>query len=477
LILRTQLLSQTERVLAKHGFRISRDYVLLSAKRKAIGWRPSIYATKRNEKLAIEILPTAEIPRYLVNTLRLCKRALRNLRVELRAVVPRGSHLSEDLRNASLEFDIPILEVSGGNLKVVFSKQISQQVAKALPDQVRLFRDERAAGRHIPGVLLNCVREMRHVKLKNQLCQFAREYESEDFSEASDPLKAEYEFVLSFITKTATRLFGSHEAKRLDLGQKVERMRLQSGDYRDHFIHAFQVFVLGLVIIDRYIDRFQSWMRSQKVDHLEETWFLASIFHDIQEPLENAEWLGENDGLEIGLDYLKWKEIIALLAATYRKRRHGKKRALKLEQILSDRYTNAPKNHGILAALEMINCASGVNISKTSFHVTTAAQSVALHDKKIWADFHQAGIMPLTIEEDPIAYLLIYCDAAQEWGRPGKESSDKAGLVGVNMGDGVQCIISFQDSAAATPKLAECENVRKHLRTTSLKCDLLVTVM
>ena len=343
---------------------------------------------------------------------------------------------------------------------------------------VQAFRNERASKRHIPRILLTLVKEMHHVKLKNELIRFAENYESKDFSKYRDPLKAEYEFVLDFLSIIMETLFGIRQAKRIGLAQRVERHRLEYGDYRDHFIHPFQVFLLGLVMIDSHNAKFKNLMRSQDFGHLEEAWLLASIFHDILEPLEHAEWLGEDEGLEIGVNFRKWKEILALLATTYRKCGHKKNKAKQLEQILMDRYETAEKNHGVLAALDMINCISGVNIEKTPRHVATAAQCVALHDKKIWNDLVRAGIMPLTIEEDPIAYLLVYCDAVQEWGRPGKKSKESVGLMGVNMRkDNVQCVLFFEDAKDATSKLAEIQLVRKHLRATSMKWEILVTAV
>lgn len=447
-----------------------------------MGWRPAIYAWKGSKKkLAVEIIANGEIPAHLTNTLRLCQRQLSKLDVRLMAVVPEGVVPSSDLRNASLEFDLRVCAVSRTDFREIFSRKMFQQIARAQPAEICQFRQERDAGRHIPAVLLNLVRNLRHSKIRTQLKAFADKYEIQDFTgRGLDPLTAEYEFVFQFLSGLPTKLLSPREVSRLDIGHKVERMRLQAGDYRDHFIHSFQVFLTGLAIIDSHHNSFRKWMRYGSHKHVEETWFLASIFHDLLRPHENFDWLGEQEGLEMGMHYVKWREIMALLGATYGKRmgnagtRTGKAR--KLERILQAHYKRGPRNHGLLAALDIITSVSGLNVRATPFHVADAAQCIAIHDKGVWEDLARAHIMPLAIEEDPIGYLLIYCDTAQEWGRPGMPKGQQVGLVEIEVEREVRCSVFFEDPADAVPKLNECPNISRCLKRTSIPCTFSIKI-
>ena len=68
-----------------------------------------------------------------------------------------------------------------------------------------------------------------------------------------------------------------------------ENLNLSPG-YREHFIHSYHVFLLGLYLIDS-LDCFSSH-RNNELSH--KKWFLASMYHDIGYPIEKIEDISKN---------------------------------------------------------------------------------------------------------------------------------------------------------------------------------------
>jgi hypothetical protein len=473
-----KLLRRAERLLKKDGYSILRDRRLWWSRRKAVAYAPALYATKgHREKLAIEAMPAGEIPEYFVKIMDLCKPDLDRSRVRVRIIVSEDAVLSEDLRKASLDYDLEVCIVCRSGFKEIFSKARAQQIAKAEKPEVLRFRQERREGRNISGVLLGQVKKIRRFRLRGKLKRFAEEYQVQNFAQGrADPLDAEYEYVSKFAKEVAGVISGSRQIRRLDFAHRLERMRIAAGDYRDHFIHSFQIFLMGLAIIDSNYVTFRKAVDRNTLRHLEETWFLVSMFHDIQKPLEDREWLGEDEGLET--NFLRWQEMIELMCESYEKMAkakgiaHPTQRAAELGKVLKAHYPK--KNHAIWSALDMINTVSSAQVEATPSHIAHAARSVAMHDKRIWKELVHAGIMPLTVEEDPITYLLIYCDTVQEWGRPG--ISNSAGLVGFTLASGIRCAVLFEKDTDATSKIEECGIVSRYLKTTSLGWDLNIVI-
>jgi len=73
-----------------------------------------------------------------------------------------------------------------------------------------------------------------------------------------------------------------------------------------------------------------------------------------------------------------------------------------------------------------------------AFHhiVIPSATAIALHDDNVWGRLNDdekwklsRGDCPLPsleFERDPLSFLLIFCDCAQEWGRPYLEKTKKS---------------------------------------------------
>lgn len=235
----------------------------------------------------------------------------------------------------------------------------------------------------------------------------------------------------------------------------AERRKETGRIYRDHYIHQFQVFLLGLPIIDIFYDYFK-----QKYIYPDLSWLIASSFHDIAYPIQLFdEWSGSffknafNIKENLNLIELKSNFIennflccICHLTNSLCTTHHGKElKGNWLEQekaIINFFYKQftEQKNHGLMSSISLLKyfeneVQKGTLISKfkndDALHdlIIPSAFSIAVHDNDIWNaklekeyDYDQYKLFPnsLSFDDDPLSFLLIFCDNVQEWGRPTK---------------------------------------------------------
>lgn len=474
---RSQMTDSAERFLKASGYSVNRDQPLLALKGKAVGWSPCLYATKASDRdLAIEVSLNGEMPGHVLDTLRLCGDQLHGMNLDVIVLVPAEIALTESLARASMEFALRVCTISQVGFSDVLSKETAKLLLKAEPESARIFREERKNGRHIPTILLDLARQTHNIKLRNELITFADEYQKQNFAKNNDPLRAEYEFIFGFLSVMLARVVTTKQVKRLDILQRVEKARIQFGsefgNYRDHFIHSFQVFLTGLVVLDSQFQKFKEWVHKDVFKHLEETWILIALYHDVMRYLEETEWLGEQEGVEIGAWFLKWQDIIQIIVDNYEKVGQDRgipnvaQKSIELKEILKTHYTG--NNHGVLAALDLINSVSPLAVTDIPLHVAHAAFCMAVHDKGVWGDLEAHGIMPLQVEQNPLAYLLVCCDSVQEWGRPANLGTENVGLLGLSVGDTIECAVFFEDPSLAALKLNEFVAIKRHLKSAQL---------
>jgi hypothetical protein len=205
--------------------------------------------------------------------------------------------------------------------------------------------------------------------------------------------------------------------------------------YREHFVHPFHVFVLGFVILAHLRDANAPFPtlagRSGGKEELK-AWFATAMYHDIGYPVEKVERLiagfldtsfdhdipcqFDSNALLLAGDNI-W-HIDALSALFGKKATTGKvaserKRASRLFERWFHEKLLVNHDHGVLGALILLDNALK---DENRPWVRHAALAIALHT---WQ-----GPDPLCIDcgrlrtdQFPLAFLLAFCDAAQEWGR------------------------------------------------------------
>jgi len=235
-----------------------------------------------------------------------------------------------------------------------------------------------------------------------------------------------------------------------DITKKYEEILGTGVRYREHLIHQFQVFLLGYYIINKNT-RFQKTLKDylQKngidgtLDNVMKCWFLSSAFHDIAYSIERInDWLGSYfqtlfsselvgeklpfvflwENLFTGEGYEYHKNILIKLMRERLNIPFESEGAAKLHQIfittLLTKSGSKKKNHGLFGALIMANqllkkSYTDSNIPKI---ILEGAFSVAVHTLDVCEDLY--SVQRAKLHDIPFALLLVFCDNAQEWGRP-----------------------------------------------------------
>lgn len=235
-----------------------------------------------------------------------------------------------------------------------------------------------------------------------------------------------------------------------------EKMLFELPRYRDHFIHQYQVFLLGTAIIDglykcseekntKNFPHFyhESLNIKNKNDIVADiAWLITSTFHDVAYPIEKSDELfnrffdkfmdlGEKIVDRIGLEKVvsdgRYGKLIDQLCDFYLSVQN-KKGPWKFD---SANETNISidnnfrwafhrclikiRDHGILGSLILLH-QSEAGKEEYSTIIYPSALAIALHNKLLFAVHGD-----ITFEKNPLAFLLRYCDLVQEWGRGKKD--------------------------------------------------------
>lgn len=277
----------------------------------------------------------------------------------------------------------------------------------------------------------------------------------------------DYDIVVKWVKKLwKNHLLLPKIASSFDFYQEFENILKLDREYRDHFLHQFQVFLLGVIILDGIFNKFQELYKKPfkeiKKNCVFKSWLIASTFHDFAYPLER--YLKWNDTLferllntkrsptvigfeklTIEKNFLEYLDQIDSLLSCYKtsennwccKKPHTTNEDLRrflLNKIVVDR------NHGVLSSLALLKKSQGEKIIDQTFlstEIYPAAVAIAIHDEGIWQPFRgkkpswRTKRLPweeefskinylnhLDFSSQPLSFLLIFCDTAQEFGRP-----------------------------------------------------------
>lgn len=330
----------------------------------------------------------------------------------------------EDVKNICLKQGIGMLEVSNDNvievipsisllsviLKDIRENRSRKKTIKAIIGDylenyiIRLvyypepFYKRRAIiGRMtemISYVLIDKLLELKNISYSNKLIDLAHEYRKET--------RNDYNIALFRIRELWK--------ERLDLEypeihMHLEEILLRDVNYRDHFVHQFQVFLIGAYILDKmyemksYSEVLASY--EKKTNHkIEDAWLAASTYHDFNYGLQNFDtWLQQffsdtlsvnNEEAREGLSFLNLDaamvresltNILSNLISFFKLKTIPEKKVQRFfyEKSVRDR------NHGLLSALSLLKLydIQGSKPDKEAC-VLQAAFAIACHDEDIW---------------------------------------------------------------------------------------------
>ncbi len=278
----------------------------------------------------------------------------------------------------------------------------------------------------------------------------------------------DYEIIVRWVKKLwENHLSLTQTASSFKFYEEFESILKLDREYRDHLLHQFQVFLLGTLIIDGIFQKFYvSYKKpfcSLDKNSVFKSWLITSTFHDFAYPLER--YIKWNDELferllnikksptEIGFEkittekkFLEYLDQIDNLLSCYKtsesnwccRKPHTTNEDLRrflLNKIVHER------NHGVLSSLALLKKSESEQIQISDVTLSTeiypAAVAIAIHDEGRWQPFRGKApswregsceweeefskcnyLNHLDFSNQPLSFLLIFCDTAQEFGRP-----------------------------------------------------------
>lgn len=211
--------------------------------------------------------------------------------------------------------------------------------------------------------------------------------------------------------------------------------------YRDHYLHQFQVFLLGLYIIDNLNSRFDS--------DIEKQWLITASFHDMAYPIQLYDaWakkffskslgISEMGALNIRTFFVDKSLLVRLgflINTLYKKHFSENSDDLKgnwldeekeLVLFFYKKITDI-KHHCILSSLYLLKEAQSCPQESLNSLFVPSALAIAIHhhdvmfnkDDKAFQKLREGRkLKSLKFNRDQLSFLLMFCDCAQEWGRP-----------------------------------------------------------
>ena len=275
-----------------------------------------------------------------------------------------------------------------------------------------------------------------------------------------------------------------------------ESVLLLNRRYRDHFVHQFQVFLLGALIIDRLYDTEPVVAFNRQCDcKLERAWLAASTYHDFNYMIQDFEsWMSgflrqtlhvtkeKADPWPLEFDVEKVvvrDEFLRKMDGLFKAIGCEKTDDCELRFILGR--VAADKDHAAIGALTFLNKFKGHGRLK-ALAANHAAASILLHEEKNWQCFCGETTLPgyrnwereflgrkrlpqLRFDTLPLAFLLAFCDNVQEWGRIGRDyASAEARLEQIEVDDQKILVgISLADAPACKRKWRELKRLGNYL--------------
>lgn len=349
-------------------------------------------------------------------------------------------HMEETFKNPPkrMEHFLPEITEKASDISLFFDRFVREAV-----EALAGLTPTRVGKRYIERQILDSVFHLQNVSYATEL----KELVIEHLREKGD----DYQFV-----KHTFSTLWSQCAPEMSYSNFLEIAELplynifaeRGHPYRDHYLHQFQVFLLGLAIIDKLMGGKHPSI--EKFPNIDKQWLITSSFHDMAYPLQlydvwAKEFFDKSLGIpNIGVSDLKScfvdKSLLStlgfLMNALCEKHFDGplqgnwlhEEQALLL--FLYDRITKL-KHHCLLSSLFLLKQAQQHRPDLLNELFVPASLAIALHhynevfrktpreEDEVWKNLpSKRKLRCLEFDKDPLTFLLIFCDCAQEWGRP-----------------------------------------------------------
>ena len=479
-----------------------------------------VYCKKDKEKNIIEIKTS------LLLTERDLQRLITNSRYgsgfKWYLCIPDSTRVSDSLRHNLVDSNIGLLIYENGRIKMespsVSFDEFSRLLEEKLTSQLgRVGIDVPIYARENTRAFLNVLKSQDilrtttpvRLKVSSELLDqighlsnigYARELSTFEKKYRNASPDNEYQIILETLKSLWKKYEKEKGAVALKAYRDFEPLLKGIPGYRDHMVHPFQVFLMGSIIIDRFYDKFRTAykarLQNSEYGDMDFAWMLCSTFHDFCYPIQMYELVNQQlfkKFLQVEETYmlprlqterillqkgqLKFLDQLTSLFCHCLDGQNNQTWTFDSECKIDDEFRSIllkeitdNKNHAPLSALTLLNMILGERVAhgrpdyiqKTfSTAVFPAGLAIALHDTDILKSLPQN--QSLLFRNMPIAFLLVYCDTAQEFGR---SNQDYCTLKSLSFGSNlIETSLVFSKKSFYNKKRKEVEFIMDKLKS------------
>lgn len=334
-------------------------------------------------------------------------------------------HMEDEFRNPpeppeKMEHFEPSITDKAPEISLFFDRYVREAV-----EALAGVTAGRIGKKHIERNLLNAVFKLQNISYAGEL----RKLVTKHLMDKDD----DYEFVgNTFSTLWLECELGMNYANLLKIFEPplynifAEREK----PYRDHYFHQFHVFLLGLYIIDKLRGRFP--------DDIDRLWLITSSLHDIAYPLQLYDsWSQEFFETSLGIPSVGVSDIkssfvngsllsgLGCIVNELCKSHFGEQlkgnwlqKERPLVRFFHDIITKR-KHHCVLSSLFLLKHAQSCNSDLMDTLFVPSSLAITLQHEVVWKSLPpERRLKSLKFDNDPLVFLLMFCDSVQEWGKP-----------------------------------------------------------
>lgn len=287
---------------------------------------------------------------------------------------------------------------------------------------------------------------------------------------------------LALVKKTVDALLRCHPHFRAERDPFMRLLSFEnllktaSIESSDHVFHSFRVFLAGCPIVDQFYRQFSQSAQKYAICrqgemHVEYTWLLTALFHDIGRPKEALkDFVAQeihDDEISITGKASRWnkahyqgvQKILGSLGAFMASKMRGQwdggaiddQEGINLSAEWMTIYDRLDC-HGLISAYDFLANILGMMTAAGErkhrlfmiSHAPLAALAMLLHDWRMWDHAKKWKLIPVDIRRNPLAAILIYIDTWDDYKR--------------KPGDPVVSIAEYEVNSKGARVLVEWEN-------------------
>ena len=423
-------------------------------------WKPDAVFRREDGRITlVELEQEVNVPRFLVRI----RDDSRNSFDGARIVVLARKNTPINIETARMGIENEISVYAGPiDQRLVLDSELPKKMQPLKPEEFQAISARFRSNKRIPEAITRELRSLQNLEYAGDLRQFAHDYEAVNFKARED----EHQFVHDFVADRFSRKYaGTTFLEGLNLMSLLEDLSQVVLAKREHFLHSFQTFLLGSIVIDKYYAQFNHWYSecfdpagTAKIDL---PWFFTSLFHDVGNVTVS---IGRISTLRSMINTVP-RDMTSmygpsLLGCLFEATRHGPVRkdwspsSTSEERVLAPLLANRRiRDHGVIGAINLLSCASDVERDALASVIWPSSLAIAVHSWELWPQLVEKALFPVKAKNFPLVFLLQLCDNLQEWGRePYKpENSDlSSALIGISfLKTSVTCDIWVRDKSIA----------------------------